>query len=61
MYVTWDVLYKTVFCRFGAEVPLCFLYICKLYRCIVSQKKEYTGCTVLTAVLYYTVELQYTF
>ena len=28
------------------------MYICKLYRCLVSQKKEYTGCTELTAVLY---------
>ena len=30
--------------RCVAEVSLYFLYICKLCRCIVSQKKEYTGC-----------------
>jgi len=36
----------------GAEVPPYFKYICKLYRFMVSQKKEYTGCTELTAVQY---------
>ena len=48
----WDVRYQKAFCFVGAEVPLYFMYICKLYRCMVSQKKEYTGCTELTAVLY---------
>ena len=47
-----DVMYQKANCGYVAEVPLYFLYICKLYRCIVSQKKEYTGCTELTVWLY---------
>ena len=45
-------MYQKANCGYVAEVSLYFLYICKLYRCIVSQKREYTGCTELTAWLY---------
>ena len=46
------VLYQKANRGCVAEVSLYFLYICKLYRCMVSQKKEYTCCTVLTVWLY---------
>ena len=36
----------------GTAVFYVYPGICKLYRFMVSQKKEYTGCTELTAVQY---------
>ena len=33
-------LYQKANCGYVAEVSLHFLYICKLYRCIVSQKRN---------------------
>ena len=51
-YGQWNVRNQKAFCFVGAEVPLYFMYVCKLHRCLVSQKKEYTGCTELIAVLY---------
>ena len=51
-YGRTHVRYQKAFCFVGAEVPPYFKYICKLYRFMVSQKKEYTGCTELTAVQY---------
>ena len=43
------VRYQQAFCFVGAEAPLYFKNICKLYRFMVSQKQEYTGRTELTA------------